>query len=47
MGLRGCKGSGLGIPIAYGIIDMLGGTIDLETEPDKGTTFTIRMPGMA
>ena len=45
--VRGYKGSGLGIPIAYGIIDMLGGTIDLETEPDNGTTFTIRMPGMA
>lgn len=44
--VRSYKGSGLGIPIAYGIIRLLGGTISVESEPDKGTTFTIRLPGM-
>ena len=40
------KGSGLGIPLAYGIIDLIGGTIEVESEVDKGTTFTIRIKGM-
>lgn len=41
------KGSGLGIPIAYGIIGMLGGTVAVESEPGAGTTFTITLPGMS
>lgn len=40
------KGSGLGIPLAYGLIDLVGGEVDVETEVDKGTTFTIRIKGM-
>lgn len=40
------KGSGLGIPLAYGLIDLVGGEIDVETEVDEGTTFTIRIKGM-
>lgn len=44
--VREHKGSGLGIPIAYGIIKLLGGSIALESEPEKGTTFTVRLAGM-
>ncbi|MFN8529183.1 MAG: HAMP domain-containing sensor histidine kinase [Anaerolineae bacterium] len=44
--VRTYKGSGLGIPVAYGIIKALGGTISAKSEVDKGTTFTITMPGM-
>ena len=40
------KGSGLGVPLAYGIIELVGGTVDVETEVDKGTTFTVRIKGM-
>ncbi|MEO1286960.1 MAG: HAMP domain-containing sensor histidine kinase [Chloroflexota bacterium] len=40
------KGSGLGIPLAYGIIDLIDGEIDVQSEVDKGTTFTIRIKGM-
>ena len=40
------KGSGLGIPLAYGVIELVGGTVDVESEVDKGTTFTIRIKGM-
>jgi len=40
------KGSGLGIPLAYGLIELVGGTVDVESEVDKGTTFTIRIKGM-
>lgn len=40
------KGSGLGIPIAYGMIELLGGTIAVESKVDEGTTFTVKLPGM-
>lgn len=45
--VRQYKGSGLGIPIAYGIIRMLGGTVAVDSTPGKGTTFTISLPGMS
>lgn len=44
--VRSYKGSGLGIPIAYGIVAMLGGSITVESQPEQGTTFTITLPGM-
>ncbi len=42
----GYKGSGLGIPIAYGIIHLLGGGIQVVSQPGQGTTFTISLTGM-
>jgi signal transduction histidine kinase len=45
--VRSHKGSGLGIPIVFGIIRLLDGTIDVQSEPDKGTTVTIRLTGMS
>ncbi len=41
------KGSGLGIPVAYGIIHALDGTITVESEPEQGTKFTIVLTGMS
>jgi len=38
------KGVGLGLSVCYGIIRDHGGTIKVESEEDKGTTFTIRLP---
>ena len=37
-------GSGLGLSVSDGIIKNHGGTIDVETELGKGSTFTIRLP---
>jgi PAS domain S-box-containing protein len=38
------KGIGLGLSVSYGIIKRHGGTIDVESKPEKGTTFTITLP---
>lgn len=38
------KGTGLGMAITKQIIDMMGGTIDVESEVGKGTRFTIVLP---
>lgn len=40
--VKDIQGTGLGMPIAKNIIDLLGGTINVESEENKGTKFTIR-----
>ncbi len=37
------QGTGLGMSIAKNIIDIMGGTIEVRTEQDKGTEFIIRL----
>ncbi|HOI30498.1 MAG TPA: ATP-binding protein [Melioribacteraceae bacterium] len=41
---KGQKGTGLGLAIVWGIIDNHNGSIDVESETGKGTTFSIRLP---
>ena len=38
------EGYGLGLPIAKGIVAMLGGTIDVKSTLGEGTTFTVTLP---
>jgi two-component system NtrC family sensor kinase len=38
------KGTGLGLSICYGIIQKMGGRIDVKSAIDSGTTFYIRLP---
>lgn len=41
---KGQKGTGLGLAIVWGIIDNHNGTINVDSEIGKGTTFSIKLP---
>jgi len=41
---KGQKGTGLGLSVIWGIIDNHNGTISVQSEIGKGTTFSIRLP---
>jgi two-component system NtrC family sensor kinase len=38
------SGVGLGLAVVYGIVTGHRGTIDVASDPGKGTTFTVRLP---
>jgi two-component system, OmpR family, sensor histidine kinase BaeS len=40
----GSRGSGLGLAIARGLVAAHGGTIDITSEPGRGTTITFTLP---
>jgi signal transduction histidine kinase/ActR/RegA family two-component response regulator len=41
------KGTGLGLSVVYGVVNNHRGFVQVETEPDAGTTFSIYLPMLA
>lgn len=41
------KGTGLGLSVCYGIIDGMGGVMEVSSERNVGTTFTISLPAVS
>lgn len=41
---KGARGTGLGLALVYNIITAHKGTVEVASEPDKGTTFLIHLP---
>jgi signal transduction histidine kinase/ActR/RegA family two-component response regulator len=44
---KGRKGTGMGLAVSFGIVRRHDGSIDVDSEPGRGTTFRISLPKVA
>ncbi|MGV9675338.1 SpoIIE family protein phosphatase [Nocardia sp. NPDC003482] len=44
---RSVEGSGIGLSLARGLVELQGGTIEVDSELGQGTTVTVRLPAAA
>ncbi len=44
LGTAGEAGTGLGLPLCKDILEAMGGKLDIESKPNKGSRFFIRLP---
>jgi len=45
-GTKNEQGSGMGLLLTRDLISKLGGSIEIESEIDRGSTFTVSLPEM-
>ncbi|MGB9303629.1 MAG: ATP-binding protein, partial [Mycobacterium sp.] len=41
---RSVEGTGIGLSLVRGLVELQRGTVQIDSEPDRGTTVTIRLP---
>ena len=41
---RSARGAGIGLTIVKGLVELMGGAIDVDSNSGEGTTITIRFP---
>jgi signal transduction histidine kinase len=41
------QGSGLGLVITHQLIERMGGSLEVQSTPEIGSTFTVRIPRLA
>jgi cell cycle sensor histidine kinase DivJ len=46
-GVRGAKGAGLGLALAFALADLHGGSLKLDSAPGEGVTATLKLPVVA
>ena len=44
---RSVEGAGIGLSLVRGLVELQRGTVEIESEPDRGTVVTVRLPRSA